>query len=60
VRFNVLYPLAGRFITHALKTSIKVTDRINQDEINAILWKACDTFLGTVETTTQPDPTTSE
>lgn len=22
---------------------------INQDEINAILWKACDTFRGTVD-----------
>lgn len=37
-----------------------MTDLINQDEINAILWKACDTFRDTVETTTQPDPTTSE
>ena len=24
-------------------------DRINQDEINAILWRACDTFRGTVD-----------
>jgi type I restriction enzyme M protein len=26
-----------------------LTDRINQDEINAILWKACDTFRGTID-----------
>lgn len=26
-----------------------MTTRINQDEINAILWKACDTFRGTVD-----------
>lgn len=26
-----------------------MTNRINQDEINAILWKACDTFRGTVD-----------
>lgn len=26
-----------------------VTDRISQDEINAILWKACDTFRGTID-----------
>ena len=26
-----------------------MSDRINQDEINAILWKACDTFRGTVD-----------
>jgi type I restriction enzyme M protein len=26
-----------------------LTNRINQDEINAILWKACDTFRGTVD-----------
>ncbi len=26
-----------------------MTDTINQDEINAILWKACDTFRGTVD-----------
>jgi type I restriction enzyme M protein len=25
------------------------TEQINQDEINAILWKACDTFRGTVD-----------
>src|SRR5215204_4640506 len=24
-------------------------NRINQDEINAILWKACDTFRGTID-----------
>ena len=23
--------------------------RVNQEEINAILWKACDTFRGTVD-----------
>ena len=26
-----------------------MTNRINQDEINAILWKACDTFRGTLD-----------
>jgi type I restriction enzyme M protein len=26
-----------------------MTTQINQDEINAILWKACDTFRGTVD-----------
>src|SRR5579864_7789668 len=26
-----------------------MTDRISPDEINAILWKACDTFRGTVD-----------
>jgi type I restriction enzyme M protein len=26
-----------------------LTNRINQDEINAILWRACDTFRGTVD-----------
>src|SRR5689334_7026813 len=26
-----------------------MSDQINQDEINAILWKACDTFRGTVD-----------
>jgi type I restriction enzyme M protein len=26
-----------------------VADRVNQDEINAILWRACDTFRGTVD-----------
>lgn len=26
-----------------------MTNQINQDEINAILWKACDTFRGTVD-----------
>jgi type I restriction enzyme M protein len=26
-----------------------MTDRISQDEINAILWRACDTFRGTVD-----------
>lgn len=26
-----------------------MTDQINQDEINTILWKACDTFRGTVD-----------
>ena len=26
-----------------------MTDQINQDEINAILWRACDTFRGTVD-----------
>lgn len=26
-----------------------MTDRINQDEINSILWKACDTFRGTID-----------
>jgi type I restriction enzyme M protein len=26
-----------------------MTDKINQDEINAILWRACDTFRGTVD-----------
>lgn len=26
-----------------------LTDHISQDEINAILWKACDTFRGTVD-----------
>ena len=24
-------------------------DQFNQDEINSILWKACDTFRGTVD-----------
>lgn len=28
-----------------------VNTSINQDEINAILWKACDTFRGTVDPT---------
>src|SRR5690606_38179789 len=27
----------------------QVSQQINQDEINAILWKACDTFRGTVD-----------
>ena len=26
-----------------------MTDTVNQDEINAILWRACDTFRGTVD-----------
>ena len=26
-----------------------MTDQINQDEINAILWKECDTFRGTID-----------
>ncbi|HRL14711.1 MAG TPA: type I restriction-modification system subunit M N-terminal domain-containing protein, partial [Aggregatilineales bacterium] len=26
-----------------------MNDRISQDEINAILWKACDTFRGTID-----------
>lgn len=26
-----------------------MTDQINQDEINNILWKACDTFRGTID-----------
>src|SRR5829696_3519324 len=26
-----------------------LTDHISQDEINSILWKACDTFRGTVD-----------
>lgn len=26
-----------------------MTDRINQDEVNAIVWKACDTFRGAVD-----------
>ena len=26
-----------------------MTNTINQDEINSILWKACDTFRGTVD-----------
>lgn len=26
-----------------------MTNPINQDEINAILWKACDTFRGTID-----------
>lgn len=26
-----------------------MADQINQDEINAILWKACDTFRGTID-----------
>ena len=26
-----------------------MTEQINQDEINAILWRACDTFRGTVD-----------
>ena len=26
-----------------------MTNQISQDEINAILWKACDTFRGTVD-----------
>jgi type I restriction enzyme M protein len=26
-----------------------MSDTINQDEINNILWKACDTFRGTVD-----------
>jgi hypothetical protein len=29
-------------------------DSINQDEINAILWKACDTFHGTEITGAAP------
>ena len=26
-----------------------MTPQINQDEINAIVWKACDTFRGTID-----------
>ncbi len=26
-----------------------MNDKINQDEINSILWRACDTFRGTVD-----------
>jgi hypothetical protein len=31
-----------------------MTDRINQDEIHAILWKAYDTFRGTVSLRADP------
>ena len=27
----------------------KMNDKINQDEINAVAWKACDTFRGVVD-----------
>lgn len=32
-----------------------MTPKINQDEINAILWKACDTFRGVVDATQYKD-----
>src|SRR5690349_4126598 len=30
-------------------TQLPMFDTVNQDEINAILWKACDTFRGTID-----------